>query len=177
MSFLLISLSPPADRCMCGCVCVCNAIVYKCGSVYLTLCTFIHNVLLLKHDLSPGWQEAYLLCPRRGALTILLVSGMSESKRLQSIHSAAIRKMAFIFKGSKFSRSLFSSSSALLIKLNIKTVSHQWFSPLITVHRRNKSLVLEGDKNMAILVGGITSLAQDVVNDIVEVLMLFVTSQ
>lgn len=175
MSFLLISLSPPADRCMCGCVCVCNAIVYMCGSVYLTLCTFIHNVLL-KHDLSPGWQEACLLCPRRGALTtaILSVSGMSESKRLQSIHSAAIYKMAFIFKGSKFSRSLFSSSSALLIKLNIKTVSHQWFSPLITVHRRNKSLVSEGDKNMAILVGGITSLAQDVVNDIVEVVMPFV---
>lgn len=114
MSFLLISLSPPADRCMCGCVGVCNAIVYMCGSVYLTLCTFIHNV---KHDLSPGWQEAYLWCPRRGALTILSVSGMSESKRLQSIHSAAIRKMAFIFKGSKFSRSLFSNSSAL-IKLN-----------------------------------------------------------
>lgn len=45
------------------------------------------------------------------------------------------------------------------------------------MHRRNKSLVLEGDKNMAILVGGITSLAQDVVNDTVEVLMLFVTSQ
>lgn len=42
-----------SNRLVCLCVC-CHAIVYLCGSVYLTLSTLIHNVLFLKYDLNQG---------------------------------------------------------------------------------------------------------------------------